>query len=221
MNLTFLYLNLILFATAHAHLYTVPGVIFDTSGNNLHRGIPYYILPLLHGSGGGLIVSGNTTEACLMINTITQEPFEINGGIPFTFNPIVLDETLIRTSYPISIEAAAINPCGGSNIWKVSTAKNDNEDVAGFQIVTTGGELNTPESCFQIVEVEMMPELRSYQIQHCPFKCGSSSTDLNCYNVGVKLDAGGKRCVAPSNALFPVVFVVSVGKHTQSATFMK
>ncbi|XP_024990464.1 miraculin-like [Cynara cardunculus var. scolymus] len=219
MKLTFLCFNLIIFATAHAHLSTVPGVIYDTSGNNLHRGIPYYILPLLHGSGGGLILSGNTTDpSCPMINIITQEPFEINGGIPFTFNPIVLDENLIRISYPTSIESAVVTPCGGSNIWKVSTAKSDIGDVAGLQIVTTGGEFNTPESCFQIVEVDMMPELRSYQIQHCPFKCGSSSTDLNCYNVGVKLDAAGKRCVAPSNALFPVVFVGSVGKQS---TFMK
>ncbi|KAI3734689.1 hypothetical protein L6452_14164 [Arctium lappa] len=211
MKLTFLYLNLIIFATVHAHLYTVPAVIHDTAGDNLHRGIPYYILPLLHGSGGGLILSGNTTDSCPMINTITQEPFEINAGIPFTFNPIVLDETLIRTSYPTSIESTVVNPCGGSNIWKVSTAKSDiNEGVAGFQIVTTGGEMNTPESCFQIVEVEMMPELRSYQIQHCPFKCGLSRSDVNCYNVGVRLDAGGKRCIGLSNAIFPVVFVVSV-----------
>ncbi|KAJ9535062.1 hypothetical protein OSB04_un001866 [Centaurea solstitialis] len=210
MNLTLFRLNLIIIVTANLHLFTVAGIIYDTSGNHLHTGIPYYILPLLHGSGGGLTLSGNTTDASPIINPkiITQEPFEINGGIPFTFTPIVFHETLIRTSYPISIES--VNPCGRSksNIWKVSTA--------GFQIVTTGGEMNTPESCFQVVEVEMVPELRSYQIQYCPFKCGSGRIYRNCYGVGVKLGAGGERFVGPSDAIFPVVFVDSIGKQTRS-----
>ncbi|KAJ9553669.1 hypothetical protein OSB04_017714 [Centaurea solstitialis] len=222
MKLTFFCLNLVILATGNVHFFTVAGIIYDTSGNHLHTGIPYYILPLLHGSGGGLTLSGNTTDASPIINPkITQEPFEINGGIPFTFTPIVLHETLIRTSYPISIES--VNPCSRSksNIWKVSTARRIKGDKLGFQIVTTGGEMNTPESCFQVVEVEMVPELRSYQIQYCPFKCGSGRIYRNCYGVGVKLGAGGERFVGPSDAIFPVVFVDSIGKQTRSEMCMK
>lgn len=225
-----LFFNLFIFATTTA----ASDIIYDSAGNKLLRGLPYYILPLLRGTGGGLTLSQNTKDSCPL--NVTQEPFEVNHGVPFIFNPIILDEEFIRGSYPTSIEADVQNPCHGSNIWKVSTAKlakndddddalfkdhkndkkkkdddDDKKDVTPVSIVTTGGEFNKPESCFQIVEDNMMPGLQSYQIQYCPFKCGSSSSVLTCYNVGLISDVDGKKYLAPTDVIFPVVFTNSFG----------
>ncbi|XP_076912460.1 miraculin-like [Bidens hawaiensis] len=227
-------------------LSATSAVIYDSSGNKLLTGIPYYILPLLRGTGGGLTVTRATKDACPL--NVTQEPFEVNNGVPFTFTPIVLDEQIIRGAYPISIEANVINPCSGSNIWKVTstalkkheenallTSKKDkdknknkkkkdddddddkNKDVANVETVTTGGEFNKPESCFQIVEDNLMPGLQSYQIQNCPFKCGPSSSGYTCYNIGVVTDADGNGYLARTDAVFPVVFTSSYGAFSTSA----
>ncbi|KAI3734690.1 hypothetical protein L6452_14165 [Arctium lappa] len=243
MKITFsvVFFNLIIFTTTAV----ATDIIYDSAGNKLLRGLPYYILPLLRGTGGGLTVSQNTKDSCPL--NVTQESFEINHGVPFIFNPIILDEEFIRGSYPTLIEADVQNPCHGSNIWKVSTAvltKNDDDDdddddahfrdhkdhdkkkkddddkkdVTPVSIVTTGGEFNKPESCFQIVENDMMPGLQSYQIQYCPFKCGSSSSVLTCYNVGLISDADGKKYLAPTDTIFPVVFTNSFGSVKSAKT---
>ncbi|MFS7960253.1 putative proteinase inhibitor I3, Kunitz legume, kunitz inhibitor STI-like superfamily [Helianthus anomalus] len=229
-----IFLNIFLFTTTISPL---TAIIHDSSGNKLLHGIPYYILPLLRGSGGGLTVSQTTKTSCPL--NITQEPFEVNRGIPFTFNPIVLDEQFIRGAYPLSIEADVINPCSGSKIWKVTSttsSKNngdkfvtsvtvrdsnskkkdddDDDNDKGVDIVTTGGEFNKPESCFQIVEDVMMPGLQSYQIQNCPFKCGGSSGDgFTCYNVGVVTDVDGNGYLGRTDAMFPVVFESSYSTY--------
>ncbi|KAI3816161.1 hypothetical protein L1987_15851 [Smallanthus sonchifolius] len=237
MKITFssIFFTLFIFTTTLSLLPVNSAVIYDSAGNKLLRGIPYYILPLLRGSGGGLTVTQTTKDACPL--HVTQEPFEVNHGVPFTFNPIVLDEDIVRGAYPISIEADVINPCSESNIWKVADDDgllkgkkdddkkkkddddDDDDDKVGvpLHIVTTGGEYNKPESCFQIVEDNMMPGLQSYQIQNCPFKCGSSSTSLTCYNVGVIVDADGNRYLGRTDAVFPVVFTSSYGTFSQSA----
>ncbi|CAH1430420.1 unnamed protein product [Lactuca virosa] len=230
--ISFIFVNLFIFITILSLLSAASSIIYDSTGNKLLRGIPYYILPLLRGSGGGLTLSQNTKDACPL--NVTQESFEVNNGGPFTFNPIILDEEIIRGAYPVSIEADVVNPCHGSNIWKVTTAtaaKDDDDDlltnnkhkkkkdgdkeVISVQIVTTGGEFNKPESCFQVVEDDVMPGLQSYQIQHCPFKCGTTSTDLTCYNVGVVRDADGKGYLGRTDAIFPVVFTNSLRASSQ------
>ncbi|XP_076918708.1 miraculin-like [Bidens hawaiensis] len=238
MNTTFSFILIVTLSLLSA----ASAVIYDSSGNKLLTGIPYYILPLLRGTGGGLTVTRATKDSCPL--DVTQEPFEVNNGVPFTFTPIVLDEQIIRGAYPISIEASVINPCSGSNIWKVTsstlkkhdedallTSKKDknkkkkdddddddkNKDVANVETVTTGGEFNKPESCFQIVEDNLMPGLQSYQIQNCPFKCGSSSSGYTCYNIGVVTDADGNGYLARTDAVFPVVFTSSYGVFSTSA----
>ncbi|XP_024991145.1 kunitz trypsin inhibitor 1-like [Cynara cardunculus var. scolymus] len=245
MKITFsvIFFNLFIITTTFPLLSTSSDLIYDSAGNKLLKGLPYYILPLLRGTGGGLTLSQTTKNTCPL--NITQEPFEVNNGVPFIFTPIILDEQFVRGSYPTSIEADVQkdqNPCHGSNIWtvsKVNVAKDDDDDdddarfkdhkdhkkkkhddddddddkkdFTPVSIVTTGGEFNKPESCFQIVEDDMMPGLLSYQIQYCPFKCGSSSTVLTCYNVGLISDADDKKYLGLTDAIFPVVFTNSFG----------
>lgn len=229
--MSFLVFNLFIFTTTLLLLSASSDVIYDSAGTELLRGNPYYILPLLRRSGGGLTLSRSTKDACPL--NVTQESFEVNNGGPFTFSPIVQDEEIIPVAYPISISAYVVNPCHGSNIWKVTTAtaakddeddlltnikhkkKKDGDKVVSVQIVTTGGEFNKPESCFQVVEDDVMPGLQSYQIQHCPFKCGTTSTDLTCYNVGVVRDSDGKGYLGRTDAIFPVVFTNSLRSSSQ------
>ncbi|KAJ0631137.1 putative proteinase inhibitor I3, Kunitz legume, kunitz inhibitor STI-like superfamily [Helianthus annuus] len=244
----------IIFITALSLLSATSATIYDSSGNKLLRGTSYYIVPLLRGSGGGLTVSSQSHKNACPLD-IAQEPFEVNNGVPFTFSPILLDAQVIREAYPVAIEADVINPCTGSTIWTVTTAKNhdhgfvtgkkdddkkkkdddkkkedddkkkkdddddddDDKDRPPVQVVTTGGKFNKPESCFQIVENNMMPGLQSYQIQNCPFKCGSSSTGLVCYNIGVIADSDGNRYLGRTDAVFPVVFTNSYGTVRPSA----
>ncbi|XP_071732957.1 kunitz trypsin inhibitor 3-like [Rutidosis leptorrhynchoides] len=245
--ITFILLHVLIFTTTLSLQTTATAIIYDSSGNKLLRGIPYYILPLLRGTGGGLTLSQTTKNTCPL--NVTQEPLELNQGIPFTFNPIILDEQSIHGAYPISIEADVSNPCHESNILKVTTItmkkgdndekkkddddellkskkdnkkkKDDDDDknVVSVQTVTTGGEFNKPESCFQFVEDVMMPGLQSYQIQQCPFKCGSTSgsSTYSCYNIGIVIDADGKGYLGRTDEIFPVVFTSSYGTFSQSA----
>ncbi|KAJ0552819.1 putative proteinase inhibitor I3, Kunitz legume, kunitz inhibitor STI-like superfamily [Helianthus annuus] len=204
-------LNLFIFITTHSLLSTASDVIYDSTGNKLLKGVPYYILPLLRGTGGGLTLSRASKDACPL--DVTQEPFDLSNGVPFTINPILFDQNNIRVAYPISIEADVADPCRGSNILKVVTS----EDVV--KTVTAGGQFDTPESCFQLVENDMMPGLRSYQIQYCPSKCGSNTgtgTDVICYNVGIISNSDGKRFVGLTDVMFPVVFESSFAKTVQS-----
>ncbi|XP_022023463.1 kunitz trypsin inhibitor 4 [Helianthus annuus] len=113
----------IIFITALSLLSATSATIYDSSGNKLLRGTSYYIVPLLRGSGGGLTVSSQSHKNACPLD-ITQEPFEVNNGVPFTFSPILLDAQVIREAYPVAIEADVINPCTGSTIWTVTTEKN-------------------------------------------------------------------------------------------------
>ncbi|PWA54561.1 proteinase inhibitor I3 [Artemisia annua] len=190
-------------------------VIYDSAGNKLLRGVPYYVLPLFSGSGGGLTLSRTTIDSCPL--DVTQEPFDLSKGVPFTITPNVFDEDYVREAYPVTIEADVTDPCRGSNIMKVTTSDNGTK---GFKSATIGGESNKPESCFQLVEADMMPGLRSYQIQLCPFKCGTNtSTSLNCYNVGLVANDVGKKFLATTEVIYPVVLTNSFVKPaSQSST---
>ncbi|GKF07830.1 proteinase inhibitor I3, partial [Tanacetum coccineum] len=193
MKITFhiLSLTLIVFALTHTLLHTnAADLIYDSAGNKLLRGVPYYVLPLFSGSGGGLTLSRTTIDSCPL--DVTQEPFDLSKGVPFTITSNVFDEDYVREAYPVTIEADVTDPCRGSNIMKVTS-----NETKGFRSATIGGESNKPESCFQLVEADMMPGLRSYQIQLCPFKCGTNtSTSLHCYNVGLVANDVGKKFLA-------------------------
>ncbi|GJT11411.1 RNA-directed DNA polymerase, eukaryota [Tanacetum coccineum] len=152
-----------------SRLDRVDGVTRKGAGNKLLRGVPYYVLPLFSGSGGGLTLSRTTIDSCPL--DVTQEPFDLSKGVPFTITSNVFDEDYVREAYPVTIEADVTDPCRGSNIMKVTS-----NETKGFKSATIGGESNKPESCFQLVEADMMPGLRSYQIQLCPFKCGTNTS---------------------------------------------
>ncbi|KAI3730974.1 hypothetical protein L1987_62156 [Smallanthus sonchifolius] len=172
-TLSFISLNLFIFIVTHSLLSTASDIIYDTAGNKLLKGVPYYITPLLRGTGGGLTLSQDSKDACPL--DVTQEPFQLNYG--------------------------------------VSTSK----DAAAANTVTIGGDFNVPESCFQVVEDDVMPGLVSYKIQLCPFKCGTNSTaSLTCYNVGVISNPDGKRFLAQTDVIFPMVFENSFGNSVQS-----
>ncbi|XP_076908534.1 kunitz trypsin inhibitor 5-like [Bidens hawaiensis] len=215
MTLSLVSLNLFIFITTHSLLSTASDVIYDSAGDKLLTGVPYYIFPLLRGTGGGLTLSRATKDSCPL--DVTQEPFEFNYGVPFIVTPIIFDETYIRESYPVSIEASFTDPCQGSKTLKLSSSEVVTAAAAKtVKTVTAGGQLNTQESCFQFVEDEVMPGTRSYQIQLCPFKCGSnSSTSLSCYNIGLVTNSDGKTFLGQTDALFPVVFQNSFGSSVQ------
>nr|APW29212.1 soybean trypsin inhibitor [Helianthus annuus] len=218
-TLSFIFLNLFIFIGTHPLLTTTADVIYDSVGNKLLKGVPYYIMPLLRGTGGGLTLTRATKDACPL--DVTQEPFELSYGVPFTITPIIFDENYVREAYPVSIEANVADPCQGSKILKLSTSDNivAATATATTKTITIGGQLNAPESCFQLAEDDMMPGLRSYQIQLCPFKCGSNtstSTDMTCYNIGLVSNPDGKRFLAPTDAIYPVVFQNSFGSSVAS-----
>ncbi|MFS7960249.1 putative proteinase inhibitor I3, Kunitz legume, kunitz inhibitor STI-like superfamily [Helianthus anomalus] len=215
-TLSFIVLNLLIFIGTHPLLATAADVIYDSVGNKLLKGVPYYIMPLLRGTGGGLTLTRATKDACPL--DVTQEPFELSYGVPFTITPIIFDENYVREAYPVSIETNVADPCQGSKILKLSTLDNIAAATTA-KTITIGGQLNAPESCFQLVEDDMMPGMRSYQIQLCPFKCGSNtttSTDITCYNIGLVSNPDGKRFLAPTDAIYPVVFQNPFGSFVAS-----
>ncbi|KAI5674937.1 hypothetical protein M9H77_05887 [Catharanthus roseus] len=181
----------------------VPAPVLDTAGQQLRRGVSYYILPADRNNGGGVGLENYRGGRCPFL--ITQDPVEGNNGIPLSFSLVNSTDTLIRLSTDLNIKFTS-NPtsCPESNVWKLNVTSQQRPFF-----VTLGGTEgnpgpNTVTSWFKIERYE-----NAYQIQHCPSRTfcppGVLCNPL-CGNIGI-LNTGGLRRLAFSQQQpFKIVF---------------
>nr|XP_043615459.1 kunitz-type trypsin inhibitor-like 1 protein [Erigeron canadensis] len=177
-------------------------VVYDASGNPLEKDATYFISPPIWGPLGGRVMLSNAlgnNKTCAA--DVLQSPFEVSPGTPFTFTSVSpLQEDAIKLGYPVAIQSPTENPCKeGSTVWKVSTRIG-----VYAQIITTGGTLNTPDSCIRITKPQDPLFLNSYIFEYCPFMCGAGPKI--CKPIGTYM-SNHQAHLSPSGSSFEIVFV--------------
>ena len=146
-------------------------LVFDVEGNPLEKDSLYVISPPIWGPLGGSVtlVNPNGENQTCSEADVVQVPFSLGPpATPFTFTPVDLKEDRIKLGYPLAIQSPTVNQCEGSTVWKVSSR-------IGIlaSIITTGGILNTADSCLRITKPHGLLFPFSYIFEYCPFLCGA------------------------------------------------
>nr|XP_043615471.1 kunitz trypsin inhibitor 5-like [Erigeron canadensis] len=181
-------------------------VVYDASGNPLEKDATYFISPPIWGPLGGRVMLSSAlgyNQTCAA--DVLQSPFEVAPGTPFTFTPVSpLQEDAIKLGYPVAIQSPTENPCEeGSTVWKVSTRIG-----VYAEIITTGGTINTPDSCIRITRPRDPLFPYSYALEYCPFMCGAGFKI--CKPIGI-YTSNHKAHLSPSGSSFEIVFLKASG----------
>ncbi|XVF41518.1 hypothetical protein PTKIN_Ptkin01aG0286000 [Pterospermum kingtungense] len=171
--------------------------VLDISGQELRRGIDYYILPVVRGRGGGLTLASTGNETCPL--DVVQEQQEVSNGLPLTFSPVNVDEGVVRVSADMNIKFSAATICAQSTVWML---END-ESIQKF-VVTTGGVEGNPgrETISNWFEIEKFED--DYKLAYCPVVCDTCRPV--CGDLGVFIDEDGIRRLALSDEPLKVMF---------------
>lgn len=172
--------------------------VLDTAGQQLSRGVNYYILPAETGNGGGLTVTKGSNGSCPyeVVQTITENA----NGIPLRFSPVDPKDTTIRINTDSNIIFSNFSSdCPQSNVWTLD---------ANRQFVITGGVEGNPgrqtlSNWFKILKYE-----DAYKLQYCPSvsTCGDPcGILLLCEDIGILVDNGTRR-LALNQSPLKIVF---------------
>lgn len=179
---------------------STPNPVLDVEGNELRKGIDYYVLPVIRGNSGGLTLSStsNATTTCPL--DVVQEQHEVDNGLPLTFSPVNPKKALIRVSTDTNIKFAIAIVCVRSTVWRL----DGYDESVGKSFVTAGGIEGDPgretvSSWFRIDEYE-----RDYKLVFCPMVCNVCK--VRCGDIGVYIDVHGTRRLALSDVPLKIMF---------------
>ncbi|KAF7135572.1 hypothetical protein RHSIM_Rhsim08G0010100 [Rhododendron simsii] len=179
---------------------SAPNPVLDVEGNELRKGIDYYVLPVIRGNSGGLTLSStsNATTACPL--DVVQEQHEVDNGLPLTFSPVNPKKGLIRVSTDTNIKFAIAIVCVRSTVWRL----DGYDESVGKSFVTAGGIEGDPgretvSSWFRIDEYE-----GDYKLVFCPMVCNVCK--VRCGDIGVYIDVHGTRRLALSDVPLKIMF---------------
>nr|GEY34798.1 proteinase inhibitor I3 [Tanacetum cinerariifolium] len=150
----------------------------DGCFNVVNNGVPYYIGPVEWAKGGGVKLINKKCP----LNAI-QDPKEVTKGDSFNFVLNALNQTFLRTSYPLGVRiskksANQNGKCKGMTFLKIDdpTAKPPSN------FVTSDGTFERAVSCFQVIEYPKptSAKVKSYLLQLCPKACGAGPD--GCFN---------------------------------------
>ncbi|OIT32734.1 PREDICTED: kunitz trypsin inhibitor 2-like [Nicotiana attenuata] len=179
--------------------------VLDTDGNPLKVGLKYFVLPILRGTGGGLILSrvvDKNVKNCPQ--DIVQDPNELHRGRPVEFIPAYPNKTgqLILKNNPINVKfysPSATSRCANFTVWKM--------DKKYKYVVGRGkvGILNNIRNWFRI-----RPYGKGYRFVYCPTLCVPCK--IKCFDLVISYEKQGdnadiRRLAASGNELpFSVQF---------------
>lgn len=175
-------------------------LVLDTSGKPLRIRFTYYILPVSHGSGGGLELTNTNNTKCPL--DVVQSSDD-TPGIPATFFPFNLN----KDGVPVLTDLNIMFPnryttCPESPVWKLDHySPTEPSDKVYF--ITTGGVVGNPapETLRNWFKIKKFGD--GYKFVHCPSVC--SFCDIVCKDVGIIVQ-NGKRRVALTDVPYNVVF---------------
>ncbi|XP_008778295.2 miraculin-like [Phoenix dactylifera] len=171
-------------------------VVLDRDGNELRRGVEYYIYPGITDVAGGLTLASRN-HSCPLDVTLAISP--TSNGLPLTFLPADPEEDTINTSTDLNIVFSAVTICVQSTVWKL-----DFDDAAGRFYVTTGGVAGNPgrETLANWFKIEN--DRGAYKLVFCPTVCDICKPV--CGNLGVYREDGRLWLGINSDAPLPVEF---------------
>ncbi|KAG1355197.1 miraculin [Cocos nucifera] len=171
-------------------------VVLDTDGNELRRGVEYYIYPGITDVAGGLTLASRNHPCPL---DVTLEVSPTSNGLPLTFLPADSDEDTINTSTDLNIVFSAVTICVQSTVWKL-----DFDDTTRRYYVTTGGVTGNPgrETLDNWFKIES--DRGAYKLVFCPTVCDTCKPV--CGDLGVFREDGRLWLGINFDAALPVVF---------------
>ncbi|KAL3512418.1 hypothetical protein ACH5RR_025135 [Cinchona calisaya] len=178
----------------------LPEAVLDTSGQQLRRGVNYYILPANRRNGGGLTLANGRNGSCPY--EIVQALNQGANGLPLRFSPInndsIIRENTDNNIWFVNFSSPIV--CPQSNVWQLVA---DGESPPPY-FVTIGGVEGNPgrdtlPNWFQIQKYE-----DAYQIVYCP-NIPCQPCRVLCGNIGIFVD-NGRRRLAINQPPFKVVF---------------
>lgn len=168
-------------------------VVLDTDGGVLQNGGQYSVLPVMRGSGGGLVVRATGNERCPL--TVAQTRNELDKGIG-TIISSPLKIPFIAEGYPLNIKFGpflVITLC--SSIPSDWTIVNGLPEGPAVKI---GAQKNTEDGWFKIEKASPF----GYKLVFCPLL-----EDSTCWDIGIDIDDNGiKHLVVSKVNLLLVVF---------------
>ncbi|KAL5565029.1 hypothetical protein UlMin_028193 [Ulmus minor] len=201
---TLTFLGLVMALTATAQMTPV----LDTSGQEVRRGVRYYIKPAITDNGGPftLIDRNGTCPWYVGQQNVST------GGISVTFDPYVEGENVVRESRNFRVSFSDDNdPCDDATTWKVG----DREVETQRRLIVTEDlddeedeeEKKKPENYFYVYKNETSGNVNElYRLRWCPSEF-CALCRYECGFVGVLFE-NGKRLLAlnDSASALPVVF---------------
>ncbi|KAI4351997.1 hypothetical protein L6164_006290 [Bauhinia variegata] len=173
-----------------------PEPVLDISGQKLRTGVNYYILPVIRGRGGGLLLANSGNNTCPLY--VVQETKETFSGQPVTFSPYDAKNGVIFTSSDLNIKSfvTETTSCDQSTVWKLLKV------LTGVWFLSSGGvEGNSgaqPETIVNWFKIEKAE--KDYELSFCPSVCKCQTL---CRSLGIYIGDDGKRHLALSDKVSP------------------
>ncbi|KAK8590150.1 hypothetical protein V6N13_088931 [Hibiscus sabdariffa] len=95
-----------------------PEAVVDTSGQVLRAGVNYYVVPAVHGHGGGFgLNSASNLSLCPLF--VVQEQLEGTHGLPLYFSPVAVsvEQSVVRESTDVKVTFNAPTICIQGTLW--------------------------------------------------------------------------------------------------------
>uniref|UniRef100_A0A5B7B324 Putative miraculin n=2 Tax=Davidia involucrata TaxID=16924 RepID=A0A5B7B324_DAVIN len=181
--------------------------VLDIAGEELQRGVGYYVLSIIRGAGGGgLILVKNWNDSICPLD-VAQSSSDLNNGLPLTFWPLDKDDVVRASADLHMIKFSTATICPQSDVWEVAHYDNS------INLVTTGGAGGSVFNRFRIEKHNVSPSLPVYKFVHCVGR-------RVCDNVGIHRENGIRR-LGVSLGLQPhlVVFKKAEACQNRKVTF--
>lgn len=184
---------------------TAPSAVLDTNGQELRRGVNYYIFPAESGYGGAVSATNDRGARCPI--QITLSPVEGGTGHPVVFSPINASDSVIRLNTDLNIKFTSTpENCPESNVWMLNGPQSSSPR---FLITVGGVEGNPrPETVSSWFKIQRDGD-DAYQLTFCPsssFCTPGVLCNFICGNIGATEPRPLRRLAFVDQQKFKVKF---------------
>ncbi|CAA6666613.1 unnamed protein product [Spirodela intermedia] len=196
MKLTVIFLHLSSLFLLVSSTDGAPAVL-DIEGNEVRRGITYYVLPN-NGTGGGLTASGRNATCPLYVGKASSET---DPGVALIFFPLEQSSDALSEASDTNIAFSSSPLCAQSMVWKLQGGVSEG---ASRVYVGLDGTLGNPgvatvSNWFNVRKAEE----GGYNLVFCPGVC--EVCRVICGDLGLFVE-DGKTWLGLRGSSFSVVF---------------
>nr|XP_043633654.1 kunitz trypsin inhibitor 5-like [Erigeron canadensis] len=166
----------------------------DIDRNVLRSGTNYYILPVIHGNGGGITLAPGRNQPCP--NDVALENNEKSNGLPMRFVPAANSskDNIIHESVDLNIVFSVAGKCIPTPVWRV-------ENYEGGRILSSHGMVGSPgvKTRFNWFKIEKY-ENDYYRLVFCPSVC----QECVCADISSTIAKNGRRVLVLHDINIPL-----------------